>query len=536
MGASEIIGTDSTACRRCRHCVRLCPVDAIRITETILEIDSRRCVGCGACVWGCSQAALTVPSATATVLRLLEEGELVAIVPLQTRLLLPSAEWSVWEAAMLSIGFHAVEDGAPARRLLDLMYEDRLAKGEFSQRSIRSSCPVVVNLIERFRPDLVDFLAPFATEYEVQARIVAEVYPGRPRSVVVAPCLGARRLIERGERALAAVISPNDLLRTLNERGAALGVELGVESVSVPVVPSGPDLALLLAGLPARHDFEGSVGVTDLWGCGLCLAADRGSDGLRDEQLRPLHRLTATAGFTPRPQTRKTIEAARVVESLAAAGLSKAESRLNCTICGYATCEDQAKAVIRGDSDWSACLPAEKSRWAAVDSKPHIQTSIDQLTGLLNRWGLLEVLERELKRARRYTHELSFAAFTVEGVEEIAGVYGRRASERAIVLLSQLLARQARETDLFARGGSDTFIMMLPETGAKAAAEITNRLQEKVAATVFWLEEDVGARLVVRVGTVEAPAEAATAASVIDEIERALSPDHDARAAGVTEV
>ncbi len=535
MGASEIIKTDSTACRRCRHCVRLCPVDAVRVTETILEIDSQRCVGCGVCVSGCSQAALAVRAATATVFSLLDEVELVAIIPPQTRLLLPAVEWSAWEAAMVSIGFHAVEDGAPARRLLDLMYEDRSATGESSQPSIRSSCPVIVNLIERFRPDLVDFLAPFATEYEIQARIVAQLYPGHPRSVVVAPCLGARMLTERGENALAAVISPQDLMMALRERGAPLEAEIGAGGLSVSGTPSEPDLALLLAGLPTRNDFENSVGVTHLWGCGLCAAADGGGGGLSDDQLLPLRRLTAAAGFMPRPQARKTIDAAAVVESLAAAGLSEPESRLNCTICGYATCEDQAKAVIRGDSDWSACLPTEKRRWMAVDSTVHVQASIDRLTGLLNRRGLIDALERELKRARRYTRELSVAVFAVEDIDKIAGMYGRRASERAMVLLAQLLARQAREADLFARGGLDTFIMVLPETDARAAAEIAERLREKVAATIFWLDEDVGARLVVHVETMEAPAKVATAAGILDEIERVLNPDHDAKATGVTE-
>ncbi len=535
MGTSEIIETDSTACRRCRHCVRLCPVDAVRVSETVLEIDSQRCVGCGACVSGCSQAALAASPATATVSSLLDEAAPVAIIPPQTRLLLPSAEWSAWEAAILSIGFHAVEDGAPARRLLDLMYEDCLMTGESSQPSIRSSCPVIVNLIERFRPDLVDFLAPFATEYEVQARIVAEVYPGHPRSVVVAPCLGARMLTKGGESALAAVISPNDLLSILSERGAPLEAELGVESASFPGLPSGPDLALLLADLPARSDFESSAGVTHLWGCGLCLAADGGGHGLSDEQLLPLRRLTAAGGFIPRPQARKPIDAAQVIESLAAAGLSEPESRLNCTICGYATCEEQAKAVIRGNSDWSACLPMEKRRWMAADSSLHVQASIDQLTGLLNRRGLLDALERELKRARRYTRELSLAIFAVEDVDKIAGLYGKRASGRAIVLLAQLLARQAREADLFARSGFDTFVMVLPETDARAAAEIADRLREKVAATVFWLDEDVGARLVVHVGTIETRVKTATAAGVLDEVERTLNPDHDAKPTGVTE-
>ncbi len=529
-----MIRTDSTACRRCRHCVRLCPVDAVAVTETILEIDPERCVGCGACILGCSQAALIpAPSAITTVLDLVKKQQLVAIVPRQTRLLLPTAQWPAWEAALLAIGFHAVEEGAPARRLLDLMYEDLDSNKESSPPSIRSSCPVIVNLLERFRPDLVESLAPLATEYEVQARLVAEVYPGRPRSVVVAPCLGARMLTERGESTLAAVVSPTDILAALSEQGIALEVELGAADGGILDPLSRCDLAGLLAGLPDRNDLEGSAGVTDLWGCGQCAATEVDGDGLDDEQLRSLSRLAVTSGFTSKPQTRKRIKAAQVAQSLAAGGLGEADSRLNCTICGYATCEDQARAVLRGASDWSACLPAQRRRWTAVDSNQARNVTIDRLTGLLGRRGLIDVLDTELKRARRYTHELSLAAFVVEDLDEITGAYGSRASERAMVSLAQLFGRQARETDFLARAGSDTFITILTETGAKEAAEIVERLREKVAATVFWLDEDVGARLVVRAQAMEVLANA-TAPGVLDEIESALLSDHDAEASGVT--
>ncbi len=42
----------------CRKCVESCPVDAIEVNENVLDLDSRRCVACGACTTVCPTEAL----------------------------------------------------------------------------------------------------------------------------------------------------------------------------------------------------------------------------------------------------------------------------------------------------------------------------------------------------------------------------------------------------------------------------------------------------------------------------------------------
>jgi len=47
---------DGAACDRCSHCVSVCPVQAITLTEEGVEISTARCIFCGDCADACPKA------------------------------------------------------------------------------------------------------------------------------------------------------------------------------------------------------------------------------------------------------------------------------------------------------------------------------------------------------------------------------------------------------------------------------------------------------------------------------------------------
>ena len=48
----------------------------------------------------------------------------------------------------------------------------------------------------------------------------------------------------------------------------------------------------------------------------------------------------------------------------------------------------------------------------------------------------------------------------------------------------------ARETDVVARFGGDEFAIILPDTGSEGAAQVGDRVRERLARTLFSRETD----------------------------------------------
>ncbi len=52
------VKADRTKCIYCGGCVSVCPVNAITLKETRIEVDANKCIDCGACIKFCPVGAL----------------------------------------------------------------------------------------------------------------------------------------------------------------------------------------------------------------------------------------------------------------------------------------------------------------------------------------------------------------------------------------------------------------------------------------------------------------------------------------------
>ena len=107
----------------------------------------------------------------------------------------------------------------------------------------------------------------------------------------------------------------------------------------------------------------------------------------------------------------------------------------------------------------------------------------DPLTGLANRRYLVEQLQREFDRARRYQRPLSLIYLDLDGFKSINDHFGHMFGDE--VLRSTALAMSAvlRSTDLLARIGGDEFAVLLPETTIKGSQGVVVKLRKSLAAT-----------------------------------------------------
>lgn len=109
----------------------------------------------------------------------------------------------------------------------------------------------------------------------------------------------------------------------------------------------------------------------------------------------------------------------------------------------------------------------------------------DQLTGALNRRGLDETIDRELKRADRSRTAVSVALLDIDNFKQLNDALGHQAGDRALVHLTKVIKESLRPADSVGRYGGEEFLIVLPDTDLKDAIETLQRLQRDLTKKFF---------------------------------------------------
>lgn len=105
----------------------------------------------------------------------------------------------------------------------------------------------------------------------------------------------------------------------------------------------------------------------------------------------------------------------------------------------------------------------------------------DPLTGLLNRRTILETLEEEIKRGRRYSRPLSFLMMDIDHFKKINDRWGHPSGDEVLKTFAAACQAAKRENDKMGRFGGEEFVMVLPETGMPEAELAAERIRKCTA-------------------------------------------------------
>jgi len=104
----------------------------------------------------------------------------------------------------------------------------------------------------------------------------------------------------------------------------------------------------------------------------------------------------------------------------------------------------------------------------------------DPLTGVRNRAGMAELLERDLQSARRTGTPLSVLMVDIDHFKMINDQYGHAGGDAALIAVAQQLEENLRAVDAVFRFGGEEFMVVLPNTDMPYLLQVAERLRKSV--------------------------------------------------------
>ena len=122
-----------------------------------------------------------------------------------------------------------------------------------------------------------------------------------------------------------------------------------------------------------------------------------------------------------------------------------------------------------------------------VQSNEELRASsqTDPLTGLLNRRGMLEELQREHSRLGRSGRGYVIALLDLDHFKQINDTWGHECGDSVLIEVAQVFRQVLRNTDIVARWGGEEFLLLLPDTSLAGGRILVEKLRRKVSGTVI---------------------------------------------------
>lgn len=422
------IFTVENDCQDCYKCIRACPVKAIQIENGHAQVLSELCVLCGQCVEVCPVGAKKVREDLGHVKKLIASG-----IPVYASLApswvgeFPQASVSEIVGALKKLGFTGVGETALGAQEVTARLSRSLAEGKLGLY-LSTACPSAVKFVQKYYPHLASCLTSVVSPLLAHCRLLRAAADGPLAVVFFGPCIAKKWESDCHSDELAAALTFEDLRVWLDEAGIDLadvvsegesffpeaaeeGTHYPIEGGMVRTIQETGSVSqtafVTLSGLDnIRQGLEGldpdrldrSLFVECLACPGGCINgpvshrersalerwldvenfAPRGSaEGIRSRQV------SVDQDYKAETLWEWEVAEKEVCQALRSVGKNCPEDEMNCGGCGYETCREFARALVRGRAEATMCVSymrkkAQKKANALLRSMPSGVVIVDQ--------------------------------------------------------------------------------------------------------------------------------------------------------------
>ena len=147
-------------------------------------------------------------------------------------------------------------------------------------------------------------------------------------------------------------------------------------------------------------------------------------------------------------------------------------------------------------------LQRQKRELAEAVERIQFLATRDDLTGLINRRQMNELIEKELHRHTRNGSLFCVAMIDLDHFKRINDSHGHGAGDDVLRAFAQEGARLVRATDSFGRWGGEEFMLLMPDSALPAAREGVERIR-RAAEEMAVRAGDAVLKLTLSAGVVE---------------------------------
>lgn len=499
-------------CVACMACVRVCPVEAISVRGSDLEIVDSTCTECGFCVPACPHDAIDVVGDTGSVEEAIEGGVAVLILPSEAVVGFYPATPEQLVNACLAAGFHSVFFDNLGDELVAAEYLRLWKEKDRARTWIRSTSPIVVDYVRAKYPELVPYLVPIVTPTIALARFLRHAFRDSP--IIYA---GVHSAGPEGTDEVDASLSLAELGHVLAERGTSPTDQPHTLSVVPPEsrrylsTAGGLPRAMLdeqrlssrglmkLRGLDSLEavgwairegktlgfidilPFEGALDHPALgphdqlfWRRGIVELTER-NRALAPVIERPAD-VDLSASYEPRAPL-PALREADIQSVLDEIGTAPGGEPWDCGACGHMTCTAFAEAVVRERATLTICPYFMIRRYEGMAR----DAAHDALTDLYSFRALQDRLGEEVARANRTGSTLAMLFLDLDGFKEANDRYGHQAGNEVLRCVADAIRESIRSTDVAARFGGDEFVVLLVNSELEGVERVADEIRDRIS-------------------------------------------------------
>ncbi len=399
-------------CNLSYSCVRVCPVNAIEVkaNRDYARIIPERCIGCGSCTSVCPENAIAYRDSTTEAKELLQskEKKVAIVAPSISGEFHDITDYRKFVQMIKQLGFDYVNEVSFGADIIALKYAE-LFKNFKGKYYITSACPVVVSHIEKFRPEIIDNLAPLVSPMIATAKIVRKLYGNAIKVIYIGPCIDSKdeATLFNDDGKIDSVLTFHELRQLFDEfkiteskleyaefdapigfkgslfpivNGLLQAADISEDLLTGNVISAEGKMNMLNATSQFTRDIDTIKKHFNLYYCEGCLmgpgttkggekyirrtrVTDYANKRLKnfdkkkwEKEIENYWDLDFNRTFKNDNQRIDMPSEERINEILKAIGKEGKNVDLGCNACGYSTCRDFAIAVAKGLAKVDMCL------------------------------------------------------------------------------------------------------------------------------------------------------------------------------------